>query len=401
MTNIFENLVEQASRIWHTFNLRRNDPDILTSHFIDKIHVSFQSLVAKGDNQHEIQSIKITTPHWSKEALSSSSSQTLSRYRFLIYTSFQALSVRGGKGIVEIFMVPTNDLVIYVESELPSRLKLQLKLADSQNLSYWTLDGFPMEDNEIEVLVKSLYKDLMVRSQSSSVSELSESRYEGGSLIRSVRALVVEKQGLLQKIVNQQEQVQNRIARDLHDAVIGNVMMLKRSFKGGPRLSDSEFIDVLDEIVEQLQDICQDLTPRNLKDWGLKTMVKDLLTRTAERTNAKYTLRADGEMPDFPEEVDLHLFRIAQETLNNIEKYAEASEIVIEFKTNSTLFEMSIRDNGKGFSESAEVKDQRQGRGTSNLRERAELIQTFFPTHVTLDSQPNVGTTMVLQLTLK
>ena len=219
-----------------------------------------------------------------------------------------------------------------------------------------------------------------------------------------MRALVVEKEVLAQKVVSQQENVQNRIARDLHDSVLSNIMLLKRSLSENKRLADAEMIVVLDQTIEQLHEICQDLAPRDLHDWGLKIVIRDLLNRLAERTNADCSLECDSALPKLPEEVELHIFRIVQESLNNIEKYANASKIGIVIRFADGLLSYLIEDDGKGFDPLEITQRERSnasGRGSSIIRERTELISYFHPARISVNSSPGGGTRILLEIKME
>lgn len=351
------------------------------------------------------------------------SARTGGYLRFLVYTSSWALSIRGSDVLTEVFMIPTAEITVFAESEMPSRKKIELRYAPASSSTgpEWTLEGLPISDNERNTLLRSLFKDMIVRSKGSSDFLPEALRLpigpEGESLSRSVRALLTEKQSLVQKVVTQQELLQSRVARELHDTVISNIMMLRRSLSGDKALSKEEMIVVLDEINEHLYQMCEDLTPRDLKDWGLKTVIGGLLNRTAERTGANCILKMCDNLPELPEEVELHVYRIIQESLMNIEKHATADQIEVSFSFESGHMTVSIEDNGRGFErDAAERKGQEQGqskkappqatpakataggRGASIMRERAELISCYFPCNLIVDSQPARGTKIKLEI---
>src|SRR6202000_192659 len=99
----------------------------------------------------------------------------------------------------------------------------------------------------------------------------------------------------------------------------------------------------LDRVSQKLRDICHDLAPRDLIDWGLKTVIEDLLERVEERTGADCIFDCEGELPDFPYPVQLHIYRIVQELLNNVEKYAEASRIDVNIKVFENLVRLTVK----------------------------------------------------------
>lgn len=197
-----------------------------------------------------------------------------------------------------------------------------------------------------------------------------------------------------------------RLARELHDTIIADLMMLKRYLGGDRKLSNEETIEIVDHIVMQLRDICSDFAPRNFKEWGLKMTLKDTLDRMSERTGIQSTFLCEFEIPELPDPVGLHTYRIIQEGLNNVEKYSGASEVslLIERPKEKTL-RFRLSDNGKGFSTQETGATRRTGTdvggmGMGGMKERADLIRCFFPTSLSVDSSPGHGSTVTIEIEL-
>ncbi len=96
----------------------------------------------------------------------------------------------------------------------------------------------------------------------------------------------------------------------------------------------------------------------------------------------------------------LHIFRIAQECLNNTAKHASASMASINIEADHGVFTMTIRDDGKGYktTEAAQARTTTGGSGTGIIRERTELISVVYPAKIWFDSQPQKGTKIVLEV---
>lgn len=322
--------------------------------------------------------------------------------RLLVATSFWALSIRAKDGVAEFFTMPSTELLVLPASELPSRAKLKLALSfDSSETSSWTMDGTPVSDAELSTLMRSLLKDVITNSQGDYdlLPESIRLVSSGLSLSRSVRSLITEKQALVQKVVNQQESILNGVAREIHDAVLGNVMLLKRSLSGSRRMSDEEMLDMLNEISNHLRDLCNDLYPRDLTDLGLAPMLSELCENFAERTGCKCQFETEGAVPNLADEAALHTYRIAQECLNNIAKHASAKAVALRCITKDGTFTMSISDDGRGIDHAMNKGDSDSGGlGTSIIKERSELIDCLYPTKVWTDSAKGRGTTVTLQI---
>ena len=304
---------------------------------------------------------------------------------------------REGNSAIECFLLPSAEQSALMEAELPSRCKLRI-LIDGGVLS---VDGTPLTASELSTLIRSLLKDVIVRSQGEfdSMSEPVRLAYGGQSLTGSVRSLVAEKHVLVQKIVNQQEAILAQVARELHDAVLGNMMVLERSLTGGRKISDQEMVTLVREASTQLRAICHDLYPRDLKDCGLAPMLQEICTRLSERVGCPCTFTCQGELPSIPDEVLLHVYRIAQECCNNIEKHASASSVTVSLRAEQGTLTLVIADAGKGYDSSIPpIAARSGGSGTSIIRERAELINALLPCHLWVSSVPSEGTTITLRV---
>jgi signal transduction histidine kinase len=216
-----------------------------------------------------------------------------------------------------------------------------------------------------------------------------------------LRTILQQKENLAYRLVSEQEELKHRLARDLHDTIIADVLMLKRYLSGDKQLTVEQIIEILDYIVLQMRDICNDFVPKQLQDWGLKPAVIDLVERVGRRSGMESTTHCTSEIKKLPEPVQLHVFRILQEWVNNVEKYASATKLDVSLEESPEgVLRLMIVDNGKGFN-SAEPVDSRTsqgGRGIQNLKERVELIRCYFAARLVIDSKPGAGSWLDLQI---
>jgi signal transduction histidine kinase len=324
--------------------------------------------------------------------------------RLIVSTAYWALTLRATARTIEAFSLPATELMTLPSSELPSRAKLTLILGDAKTDS-WMMNNVVISADEMTAIVRGLIKDLIARSKSEyeNVPESMKILSSRQSFAGSVRSLVEEKHALVQKIVDQQEAIQNQVAMELHDSVLGNVMLLKRSLSGSKRLSDEEALAVLDAIAIRLREVCSDLSPRDLSDCGLKPILEELCHNIESRTDCECSFVCEDALPDFPYEVELHIYRIAQECFNNVVKHASATQVELSIKVEESTFSMTICDNGVGFDANQPAPGRRPkdgGTGASIIKERTELISCFYPANVRLGSQVGQGTTMTLEIML-
>lgn len=317
-----------------------------------------------------------------------------------------ALSCRSRQGVIEIFLVPSSDLMALSQAEVQMRLKLKLELYKVMDNLVWTNNGLPVSADELRVLMRGLFRDLVSATQDHEQPVQSPASLGGtvddAKLARSIEMLIIERENLAQKVVIQQEEIQKRIARDLHDAVISDVMALKRNLSSNQAVQNADVMASLEGIVRKLREICYDLSPRDLSDWGLATVVEDMLSGMEQRTGIDCQLYCDIDIPVVPAAVLLHIYRIIQESINNAEKYAQPTRATVTMEMESEKFVVTIADNGKGFDTDAagEKSSRAGGLGMGSLRERADLIRCFFPTKLFVNSTPGKGTKVRLEIDL-
>ena len=206
----------------------------------------------------------------------------------------------------------------------------------------------------------------------------------------------------IHKTLMAQEEERKRIARELHDDVAQSILLLSRQLdiliSDGhkiPKASISELEriqTIANETYKSLQRYARDLRPSILDQMGLVAALNWLAEELSKELDIKTTVKAD-KLPSLPPETELAMFRIAQETLNNVRKHAQASEVNITVKLDSNNVKMTIIDNGKGFSTSRLTGDlAREGKlGVLGMEERARLIGG----DLKIKSEPGKGTTVL------
>ncbi len=207
----------------------------------------------------------------------------------------------------------------------------------------------------------------------------------------------------IHKTLMAQEEERKRIARELHDDVAQSILLLSRQLdiltSGDvhkiPKTSVSELEhiqNIANETYKSLQRYARDLRPSILDQMGLVAALNWLADELGKELGIKTTVKAD-KLPQLPTETELAMFRIAQETLNNVRKHAQASEVNITVKLDSNNVKMTITDNGKGFLTSRLTGDlAREGKlGVLGMEERARLIGG----DLKIKSEPGKGTTVL------
>lgn len=177
-----------------------------------------------------------------------------------------------------------------------------------------------------------------------------------------------------------QEEERRRIASELHDGVVQELVDLKRHYDP----------QKLTGIVNNLRRVCQNLKPQVLEDLGLLAALEYLADdlRQSGVPQVQMTLDADG-LSLLPERISLPLFRVIQEMFSNIKKHAKANLVQVTLVYNpaeSRLLQGYVRDDGQGFVLSRSSSGLTMG--LSGLRERVEQLGG----RLQMESQPGHGT---------
>jgi len=387
--SLFHSMWQNIAKIF----IGDSETDEATKDLMKSLDVLFEDLTREFNASVADEPLKLTVQVPQADDTANGVGKSARYARLIVSSSFWTLSIRAATGALEFFLLPSCELPNLEQGELASRAKLRLTFT---NPTGWCMDGLPVSESELNTLSRSLLKDLIVRSQGDYelLPESTRLVHGGLSLTRSVRSLVAERHALVQKIVNQQESILSQVARDLHDAVLGNVMLLERSVGSGESLSPDELKRLLHEISTNLREVCHDIYPRDLRDLGLAVLLEEQCVSFTRKTAVQAKFTTHGETPDLPDEVSLHIYRIAQECFNNIGKHASASSVELNLKTDNGVLSMQITDNGKGRDPDAIAA---KGTGTSIIRERSELINCLFPCKVSFDSSCD-GTTVCLEI---
>lgn len=373
-----------------------------TEDFLQQLRRHFEHVAQDFNAATEDEAIKVRLSQLA------SAKQTGSRdrryIRFLVSTAFWALSVRGLNGHIEIYKFPSTELLLPGNGESPPNLRVRFEKQKRD----WTVNGAPVGPAEIEVLCKTLFRDVVTSSyrDAHAVPEYVRLPLLAGdeSFVGRVKRLVAEKNNLLRRVVTEQERTQRQISRDLHDAVISDLMALCSSLSTSEPPATAVIIERIEHVITELRSICQGLSPRDLKDWGLQTVIGDMLNAFGERTGIDCTLESSGAWPSMPEDVEIHVFRITQECLNNVEKHAQAKRVSLNVQLHAGEFQLSVRDDGRGFV-AAQIDDARAcggaGLGTDIIRERVDLIRQHYPAAISIDSEIGRGSKVTLVIKLE
>jgi len=209
----------------------------------------------------------------------------------------------------------------------------------------------------------------------------------------------------LQQVTRAQEEERQRIAQELHDDTIQNLVLLLHKidrFSAVASFLPPQEVLFLEELRQRIHVISaevrrftQDLRPSVLDDLGLLPALEWLAQDMTKHYEVKVYFSVIGKGRRFPPETELILFRIVQEALRNVWKHSGGTQAHISVEFTEEKVTIAIEDNGKGFLLPERVEDlATSGKlGLVGMRERAQLIGA----QLKVDSQPGTGTTVTIE----
>ena len=205
---------------------------------------------------------------------------------------------------------------------------------------------------------------------------------------------------LFRRVVAAQESERQRIARDLHDETGQSLTAIGMGLRGlsgkiGSRNKDAlvtlhKLETLTADSLKELQRLMTDLRPSHLDDLGLSAALRWYAGRISEHTSISVRVDIHGEERDLDDALKITIFRIIQESLNNIIKHAKASNVNIHVTYDDKNVRINVWDNGLGFDldEAKQRRSSRPSLGLAGMEERAALLNGT----VSIQSRPGYGT---------
>jgi len=214
------------------------------------------------------------------------------------------------------------------------------------------------------------------------LGELVGRGYESGSLYLKMKRHAAEQvESLSWRLVDAQESERRQLSRELHDRVGQNLTALginldilrSQGAASDPpdmraRLDDS--IELVEATAGAIENVMAELRPPMLDDHGLLAALQWYASQFAQRTGIEVMVQGDDGSPRRDLQLEITLFRIAQEALNNVAKHARANRVDIALHVADADFTLAVTDDGVGFDPTRVPPS--AGRGMATMRERAQ-----------------------------
>jgi two-component system NarL family sensor kinase len=242
----------------------------------------------------------------------------------------------------------------------------------------------------VSIIIAALvYRNIMIRKR---IAE------------NEVRQLQQEKQLVAtNSILKGQEEERTRVARDLHDGLGGLLSGIKltlNSVKGNVILPESSAIaftralSQLDGAINEMRRVAHSMMPETLVRFGLVDALSDFCDGISDSGPLKVKIQTFGFSERLESSVEITLYRIVQELLNNVIKYADATEAQVQLARVGNEVSVTVEDNGKGFD--VDIIKTNKGAGLQNVQARVDYLNG----KLDIQSKPAEGTSILIEITV-
>ena len=238
------------------------------------------------------------------------------------------------------------------------------------------------------------------------ISERIKAEQAKNQLLEEIRQSNEQMRDLALRLQEVQELERQELATVLHDRVgqnltglnlnlkiLQNQLQTEFSAEIQKRLNDS--LKMVEETTHKMRDVMADLNPPVLDEYGLMPAIKWYSADFTNRTGIATHVSGDKLDPSLAPSVEKILFRLVQESLNNVAKHAQASRVVISVKSTKEAVSVTVKDNGQGF-DPLEIKKPTPEPhwGLLSMQQRAASIGAA----LAIDSTPGMGTQVCVKV---
>jgi two-component system sensor histidine kinase NreB len=209
-------------------------------------------------------------------------------------------------------------------------------------------------------------------------------------------------QALSSEVIAAQEAERKRISRELHDdtaqaltSLLVRLRLLERTARdAGVSENVEELRELTSNALENVRRLAMDLRPAALDDLGLAPALESFVERFSERWQIDAGFEVRGLKSRLPPEIELALYRVAQEALNNVAKHSGASRVEVRLTRSRREVTLVVRDDGRGFDGERVRHGPEGGLGLFGIGERLSLVGGT----VEVDTGPAKGTTVTVRV---
>lgn len=235
--------------------------------------------------------------------------------------------------------------------------------------------------------------------------DLRQSERQSGRLLQQSRQLHEDLRRLSRGVLSSQEEERKRISRELHDLVAQTLTAINvhlANLQKDASLNARELKKnitrtrkLVERSVDRVHRFARELRPSVLDDLGLIPALRGLAESFSNDTGIRVDMTASAKMRTLTNERRTVLYRVAQESLINIARHAQAGKVNVDVKERTNGVSMQIHDDGQGFDAEGLLQSRKSRRmGLLGMRERVEMVGGTF----TITSTPGQGTTVAARI---
>ncbi len=212
--------------------------------------------------------------------------------------------------------------------------------------------------------------------------DITEQRSTQDALRASEQREQQSRMDFTRKLIALQEAERRRIASELHDSLGQNLLLIKnrtelaqRTVPGEVGLSQqlTDIVRLAGEAIAEVRQISHDLRPYQLDQLGLTRALRAMIEASAQATGIVFDVKLEPVDEVFSPDDAIHLYRIVQESLNNILKHAQASRVRLVLERDLHEVRLHVEDDGRGLAETA-AAGRAGGFGLLNMSERVQIL---------------------------
>jgi signal transduction histidine kinase len=205
------------------------------------------------------------------------------------------------------------------------------------------------------------------------------------------------------QLIDSMEAERKRIATELHDSIGQELLIIKNMAllalndlknKKNVREQLDEISHTASQAIQETREITNNLRPYQIDRLGLKKALESIINRAAQTTTISFTADIDPIDNLIPKEMEIHVYRIIQECVNNIIKHAHAAAGKVTIKRWYNRLNIDVEDNGIGFDVSLQRTQNERGIGLQGIVERIRFIGGT----MRIESNPGKGTRVLITI---
>jgi signal transduction histidine kinase len=258
-----------------------------------------------------------------------------------------------------------------------------------------------IEDQQAELNHQSLLRNLIIGSSVFLlvILILFYNRYRLRQKNKFQQQLNKQQNELMNTVIAAQDKERKRIAEDLHDT-LGSILSaaklklsaISEPANGNGQNNYDDTMNLLDEAVNEMRSISHNLLPASLLRLGLIAGLQNLFDKISFRSGLKISFIAHGFKQRIDENIEVSMYRIVLEAVNNIVKHANAKNVTVQLMQYDRYINMLIEDDGVGFDKDLALKE--QGIGLNNIFSRVDYMKG----KVDIDTRPKAGTVINIDI---